>query len=410
MSRSQRMMRDVISSMAANRSRTALMVLALAVGAATLSAVVVLGQGTRERVLDAVAKHQLDMIMVRAGGDVQVFAPTADRGLDALREEDVRAVEAEVPGVVMASEVQNQRGIDVVFEDRSVTTRAFGVGPMWMEIRRWDIQEGEFISEADMAAMNRVAILGAGVASRLFPEGGAVGQTIRVQGDPYTVKGVFIEMGFDASGTDDWDDRIVVPFTTSSRRLFGRAYMEQIVLRVADAGRVAEAAERIREVLRAQHSIQPGAPDDFFVREPEIVEDTALETSNTLTALLIGLSLVALLAGGFVVMNVMLLSVSQRTHEIGLRRAVGATASDISRQFLTEASVVAVLAAVVGAVGGILIATLLSALGIAPARITVLPFIAAVAACSAIAIGFGTQPARRAARIDPAVTLRERRV
>jgi len=408
MSRSRRIVKDVVSSMAANRSRTALMVLALAVGAATLSAVVVLGQGTREQVLEAVDKHQLDMIMVRAGGEVQVFAPGADLGLDALRAEDARAIEAQIPGVSMASVVQNQRGIDVVYEDRSVTTRAFGVEPTWMEIRRWDIQEGAFIDEADVAGMSRVAILGVDVAEQLFPDGGAVGRTIRVAGDPYTVKGVFIEMGYDAAGIDNWDDRIVVPHTTASRRLLGRDYAEQIVLRVSDAGRVGEVAERVRAVLRAQHSIQPGAPDDFFVREPDAVEDAALETSRTLTALLIGLSLVALLAGGLVVMNVMLLSVSQRTHEIGLRRALGARAADIARQFLLEAGFVALAAALLGGLSGVLIAQLLGILGIAPSRVTPLPFLAAGVACVVIAVLFGTQPARRAARIDPALTLRER--
>jgi putative ABC transport system permease protein len=385
------------------------MVLALAVGAATLSAVIVLGQGTREQVMEAVSKHQLDMIMIRAGGEVQVFMPSADRGLDALREADVRAIETEISGVTMASGVQNKRGVDVIFGDRSVTTRVFGVEPLWMEIRRWGpIKEGEFISSGDMAAMDRVAVLGAGVARRLFPDADALGKTIRVQGDPFTVKGVFGEMGFDASGTDDWDDRIVIPYTTSSRRLFGRPYLEQIVLRVSDAGRVGEVAEQLRRLLRVRHGIQPGMPDDFFVREPEAVQEAALKTSDTTAALLIGLSVVALLAGGFVVMSVMLASVAQRAHEIGLRRAVGARAADISRQFLLEAGIVALAAAIVGTLAGVLIAEFLSAFDIAPSRVTALPFLVAALACVVIALVFGTHPARRAARIDPAVTLRER--
>jgi putative ABC transport system permease protein len=402
------MIRDVLSTMAGSRSRTVLMVLALSVGAATLSTVVVLAQGTRERVLAAVAKHQLDMVMVRAGGEVQVFAPTADRGLDALREEDARAIE-QVQGVTMVSSVQNQRGIDVVAGDRSVTTRAFGVEPLWMEIRRWAMEDGAFISDEDMAGMSRVAILGEQVANQLFPGGGAVGQTIRVQGDPFMVKGVFIHMGFDAAGVDNWDDRIVFPFTTSSRRLLGRPYLEQIVFRVSDVARVSEAAEQVRALLRVQHGVQPGSPDDFFVREPDQVQDAALESSNTMAMLLIGLSLVAMVAGGVVIANVMVLSVSARAHEIGVRRAVGASAADISRQFLLEAAMVALAAALVGGLGGVLLAKLLSVLGVATARVTALPFLATLVACGAVALVFGTQPARRAARIDPAATLRESR-
>jgi putative ABC transport system permease protein len=278
-----------------------------------------------------------------------------------------------------------------------------------MEIRRWAMEDGAFISDEDMAGMSRVAILGEQVANQLFPGGGAVGQTIRVQGDPFTVKGVFIHMGFDAAGVDNWDDRIVMPFTTSSRRLLGRPYLEQIVFRVSDVARVSEAAEQVRALLRVQHGVQPGSPDDFFVREPDQVQDAALESSNTMAMLLIGLSLVAMVAGGVVIANVMVLSVSARAHEIGVRRAVGASAADISRQFLLEAAMVALAAALVGGLGGVLLAKLLSVLGVATSRVTALPFLATVVACGAVALVFGTQPARRAARIDPAATLRESR-
>jgi ABC-type antimicrobial peptide transport system permease subunit len=200
-----------------------------------------------------------------------------------------------------------------------------------------------------------------------------------------------------------------MPFTTSSRRLLGRPYLEQIVFRVSDVARVSEAAEQVRALLRVQHGVQPGSPDDFFVREPDQVQDAALESSNTMAMLLIGLSLVAMVAGGVVIANVMVLSVSARAHEIGVRRAVGASAADISRQFLLEAAMVALAAALVGGLGGVLLAKLLSVLGVATSRVTALPFLATVVACGAVALVFGTQPARRAARIDPAATLRESR-
>lgn len=408
MTRSQRITRDVLATLMANRGRAVLMGLALVVGVATLSAVVAIGEGTRARVMEAVARHGMDMIMVRSGGAVQVFAPRADQGIAGLSFEDVRAIEAEVPGVVMASAVQNQRGIDVVFQDRSVTTRVFGVEADWLEIRRWGVAEGDFLSDADVASLARVAFLGHGVARQLFPGGGAVGQTIRVANEPYEVRGVAIEMGASAGG-DDWDDRIVIPATTSARRLFGRPYLEQIVFRVSDPGQVAVVAERTRELLRVRHGIAPGMEDDFFVREPEAVEDAALDPSRTLNALLVAVALLALLAAGLVVMNTMLTAVSQRAHEIGLRRALGARAGDISRQFLLETAVVAGMAAVLGALVGVLVAALLGALGVAAVRITWHPFVFSIVACVAVALAFGTQPARRAARIDPAVTLREGR-
>lgn len=405
MSRSRRMAGHVVQTLMANRARSLLMMLGVAVGVGVLSAVIVLGQGTRDRVMGLVSKHGLDMLMVRAGGEVQVFAPKSDRGLAVLFESDARAIENEIPNVQLVSAVQNQRGITVVHEDRSVTTRGFGVEPDWMEIRRWGVAEGEFITEQDMASSARVALLGARVARELFPEGGAVGRVVRVNNDPYTVKAVFIEMGTNAGG-DDWDDRIVVPLTTATRRLFGRPSLEQIVIRVNDAQRLPETAERVRSLLRVRHQIAQGNPDDFFVREPEDVQGAALETSSTLSTLLIAVSLVALLAGGLVIMNLMLSGVAQRAREIGLRRAVGARASDISREFLLEAVFVSLAGGIAGAAIGIAIARALSATGMASSRVTWVPFAIAIAACTAIGVGFGLYPARRAAQLDPATTLR----
>src|SRR5690606_27916664 len=149
---------DVGASLLANRQRALLMMLGLIVGVAVLSSVIVIGQGTRSEIMTLVERHGLDNIMVRAGGDVQVFAPQADRGLASLMESDAAAILAEVPYVRMVSGVQNARGISVVHEDRSVVTRAFGVGPDWLEIRRWNLADGEFISESDMAGMSRVVL------------------------------------------------------------------------------------------------------------------------------------------------------------------------------------------------------------------------------------------------------------
>jgi putative ABC transport system permease protein len=408
MSRTMRLARHVSTTLRANPMRTLLLMSGMMVGVAVLAAVIILGQGTRGRILDLVGKHGLDMIMVRAGGDAQVFAPTADRGLASLMEGDVRAIEREVPGVRILSGTQNLRGISVVAGDRQVTTRAFGVEPDWMAVRRWGMAEGEFLDATDMAATARVVMLGAGVARQLFPNGGAVGETIRVNGDPYVVKGVFIEMGTNAGG-DDWDDRIVVPMTTSARRLFNRPYLEQIVMLVDDARRVPEVAERVRDLLRVRHNIGPGQPDDFFVREPEDIEDAALDTSNTLTTLLVALAGVALLAGALVIMNLMVASVTARRHEIGLRRAVGARAADIERQFLLEAVGVSLGGGLVGLVLGVSVALLIGVLGLGDTRLTWLPFAAALVACVAIGLAAGVIPARRAAQVPAAVALRERR-
>jgi ABC-type antimicrobial peptide transport system permease subunit len=409
MSRSIRIARDAVSSLRANPQRTALMMIGVIVAVTALSAVIVTVQGTRERITALVNKHGLDMVMVRAGGDVQVFAPTADRGLTVLMESDARAIESSIPNVRIVSAVQNKRGITAVNGDRSIVTRGFGVEPDWIDIRRWAVAEGEFLTADDAASVARVTILGQKVARALFPDGGAVGSTIRVNNDPYTVKGVFIEMGVDAGG-DDWDHRLVVPLTTSSRRLFERPYLEQIVMLVDDPAKLKTTAEQVRDLLRVRHGMGPGKPDDFFVREPADVEGAAVDVSWTLWVALLATAFAALVASGIVVMNVMLLSVAQRKREIALRRAVGARAADVSQHFLLESVFVVLIGGLIGAILGVATAKALALAGVASAAITWLPFGAAVVLCATIGLAFGVAPARRAALVDPAASLRDRAV
>ncbi len=409
MSRTQRNARDVFASLMAHKQRALLMMLGIGAGVAVLAAVITMGLGTQARVMELVQVHNLDMVMVRAGGDEQIFAPTADRGLASLFEADARAIEAEIPNIQLVSVVQNKRDINLAFEDRATTTRAFGVDPTWTDIRYRDLAMGEPLSGEDMASMARVALIGWDVARRLFPEGDAVGRTIRVENEPYVIKGVFAEVGTaTAADVENFDDRLVVPFTTSSRRLFNRPYLEQIVMRVEDTGAIVDTAERVRALLRVRHNIGQGEPDDFFVREPEDVVGAAMETPATMFAMMAGISGIALLAGGLVIMNLMLITVSQRAGEIGLRRALGATESDISRQFLFESLFIALAGGLAGAVIGVGAAWGLAAAGIGNSQITWMPFAAAFVACTAIGLAFGVYPARKAARIDPATSLRGR--
>lgn len=407
MNRSKRVMRDAIVSLRVNLARSILMMLGPAAGVALLSATLITTQGARGEVMGLIAKHGLDMIMIRAGGEVQVFAPGADRGLSVLFAEDALAIEREIPGVRMVSPVQNQRGITVVARDRSVVTRAFGVDSDWMTIRRWDVAEGQFISDADVAGASRVVLLAAKVARELFPEGGALGETVRINNDPYIVKGLFIEMGTDAGG-DDWDNRVVVPYTTSTRRLFNRPSLEQIVLRVDNAARVEEIAERVRALMRVRHQIGQDKADDFFVREPEDVGNAATETSSTLWTLLFVIALIGLVGGGFATANLMMAGVSQRTQEIGIRRATGAREADINRQFVTESLLISLGGGAIGAALGVSAALALAAMGMARAQVTWAPFAAALLASVVIGVAVGTRAARSAARLDPAAAVRLR--
>jgi len=405
MNRTVRLFRQAIGTLLSNPQRSFLMMLGLIIGVAALTAVICIGEGTRARVMDMVAKQGWDLIMVRAGAARQVFAPTTDRTIASLVEADAQAIERTIGNIRYVSAVQNQRGWEVVFGNASVKTRIFGVGPDWHHIRRRAVEHGEFISEADVVNMSKVAVLGFRTARVLFGGDNPVGQTIRIGKEAFQVKGVFVEAGITPGG-DDWDDRIVIPLTTASRRLFGRLYLEQIVIQVRDARTLPRTVEQVQQLLRERHQIRSAAEDDFFVRGPEDVKEAALTTSSTLTTLLIALAAVALLAGGVVIMNLMLIWVSQRVHEIGLRRALGARQRDILGQFLIEALCVTLGGGALGAACGVLGAALLSWAGVATSRISWMPFAAAMLACGLVALVFGLYPARKASRMDPAVALK----
>jgi len=409
MNRNMRLLQQAGDSLMSNRLRSFLMMLGLIIGIASLTAVICIGQGTRAQVMDMVAKQGWDLIMIRAGSPKQVFAPTTDRTIASLMEADAQAIEAGLGNIRYISPTQNQRGWEVIYGDQSVKTRIFGVGPTWHLIRRRPVERGEFLDQSDVVNMTRVAILGFRTAKMLFGSADPVGQTIRIGSEAFQVKGVFVEAGI-APGGDDWDDRVVIPITTSSRRLFGRLYLEQIVVQVRDARRLHETAEKIRQLLRGRHQIRAGAEEDFFVREPEDLKEAALLTSSTLTALLIAISGISLLVGGVVIMNLMLISVSQRVHEIGLRLTVGARRRDILRQFLFEALFVALVGGLLGAAGGIGVSSLLAGAGVAVSKITWIPFVISIGACSLVAVAFGLYPARKASRLDPVIALRDKRM
>jgi putative ABC transport system permease protein len=385
------------------------MMLGLLIGVASLTAVICIGQGTRAEVMNMVAKQGWDLIMVRAGSAKQVFAPTTDRTIASLTEADAQAIEAGLGNIRYVSSVQNQRDWEVSYGRESVKPRVFGVGPTWHHIRHRPVERGEFLSQADLVNMSKVAILGCRTAKMLFGDADPVGQTIRIGNEAFQVKGVFVEAGV-APGGDDWDDRVVIPFTTSSRRLFGRLYLEQIVVQVRDPRKLPQTAEQIRKLLRERHQMRAGAEDDFFVREPEDVKQAALVTSSTLTTLLMVISSIAMLVGGIVIMNLMLISVSQRVHEIGLRRTVGARRKDILGQLLLESLCVALLGGLLGAAGGVGIASLLAWTGVAVSKVTWIPFAISFASCSLVAVLFGLYPARRAAQLDPVAALRDKRM
>jgi len=403
MARKTKIISEACVALASHKLRTFFMMIAIVIGIASLTAVICIGQGTKDEIMGRVGKHGNDMVMVRPGGTLQVFAPDKARALVSLKPEDTAPIEERLSNIRRIASVQNERNWDVSYKDKTVKQRIFGVEPEWANIRRSDgIHLGRALEEGDEQGAARVGVLGWITWKELFGDEDPVGATIRVGDNPFEVVGVFPELGA-AAGKDDWDFRVVVPKSTSTKRLFGRTHLEQIVIQVQDAEKLHETAEQVRAVLRENHGLAPDAEDDFFVREPKHIADAALSTSKTLNNLLYATSGIALLIGGIVIMNIMLLSVSERTREIGLRRALGARKRDILGQFLIEALAVTLAGGVVGVVCGVAASVLLAE----HVKITGVSLAVSIVSCSAVALLFGLYPARKAAAVDPVVAMRE---
>ncbi|MFP3904278.1 MAG: ABC transporter permease [Armatimonadota bacterium] len=397
-----RIAREGLRALGANKLRTFFMMAGIIIGVASLTVVICAGQGTREQVMVLVARHGLDTLMIRpeeSGG------LGGDRSLVSLSEEDAQAIETSVGNVKQVAPVQNQRGQKIEYLGTSLTTMVFGVTPAWADVRRFGAGSGEFITDEELSLSKRVCLLGQTVKNTLFGDADPLGQTIRVGNDLFTIKGVLIRKGASASGKDR-DDRIVIPLTTASKRLFGRTYLDQIVVQVRDVGNIHKAAEETRALLRDRHGIRAGVEDDFSIREPEELIKTASGISTTLIVLLMAISAISMLVGGVVIMNLMLMSVSERTKEIGLRRAVGARKLDITMQFVIETLLVVFIAELAGIVLGMGIATALSVAQMMPIKISWQPFILATLFCGVIALTFGFYPAKKAARTEPVRALR----
>jgi putative ABC transport system permease protein len=397
-------------ALSANKTRTFLMMLGVTIGIAALTIIVALGQGARADVVRRMSKlWGTNPIMVTDSAGGRGAGPHMGMGVgvgsQTLTDEDLQAIEKEVPNVRKASPGLLKSDAQVKFRQQTATTEVFGVTPEFREYRNWDVDSGDFISDEDVRGLARVVLLGQTVARELFGDADPIGETVRIENVAFKVKGVMAKKGANPEG-GDLDDRVTIPITTFARRLYNVTYLSNIVVQLQDVSRMPETAATITRLLRERHHIVPPKQDDFGVRTPEGMVKVFAGTTQTLTLFLGIVSAIALLVGGLVIMNIMLVSVSERTREIGIRRAVGARRRDILRQFLAEALAVTLAGGLLGILigaGGAL------ALGAAKGMPTVVSWQAvAVAVVFSVIIGvvFGVQPARRAARLHPVEALR----
>jgi putative ABC transport system permease protein len=394
------------TSLTRNKLRTFLMMLGVTIGIAALTALASVGEATKQETLRQFKRMvgTFDTLSVRPGSTATRGMPSLASVEPTIRFDDA-AVVAEVPGVLRVAQTQQTFDLEVVFQDQTITPGLFGVSTDWAAIRGEVVAAGENITDDDLQTLARVVVIGEDVRAAFFPAEDPLGKVIRIADVPFQVKGVFATRGAGPGGAS-LDNMVVIPVTTASKRLFNRDYLTGLLVQIRDPEQSDAVAAAIRTALRDKHKLAANAPDDFTVTSPRATIDQITQVGTTLGRVMNGVALIATLIGGAVIMSLMLIAVSERRREIGVRRAVGATRRDILGQFLVEAAMISALGGLLGILigaGGATVAALLQKLPPAYLWSTV-----GLAAAASVLVGLlaGIQPAWKAARVDPIEALR----
>ena len=396
--------RLALRALARNKMRSALTMLGIIIGVGAVIAVVSIGQGAQFMVQQGIQAMGTNVVFVAAGSGRPGGIRVGYSGVKTLTIDDMKAILREIPLIKEAAPSVSSRR-QVIYGNQNWSTSVTGTTPNFFEIRNWSIQAGSVFSDEEVDLAANVCVIGTTVARNLFLDENPVGKTMRIGNLPFRVDGVLESKGQNVIGQDQ-DDAIYAPYTTVQRKISGITWVQFINASAISPVASVAAVNPITSLLRERHRIRPGDDDDFFVRTQSEVANLMNQTQSVMTLLLGGIASVSLLVGGIGIMNIMLVSVTERTREIGVRMAVGATESDVQRQFLVEAVTLSMMGGAIGIFFGLVGSALISNFLSWPTLVSIKAIVTAAIFSAAVGIFFGYYPARKAARLDPIEALR----
>ncbi|MDP2723081.1 MAG: ABC transporter permease [Bacteroidales bacterium] len=388
-----------------NKFRAFLTMLGIIIGVASVIAMLAIGQGSKQCIQDEMSEMGTNMIFIMPGDDRPGGVRMSSSELQSMKLTDVEAIKSECSAVSSVSPVVNSNG-QAVFGNKNWPSNIYGVNNQYLEIRKYQLASGRNFTEREIKTYAKVCVIGRTIVENLFSEiENPVGQTIRFGSIPFKVIGVLTEKGENSMGQDQ-DDLILAPFTTIQKRILSITYIQSIFASAASEELNTLAIDQITETLRQTHKIKSTSEDDFNVRSQSEMVQTFTAISDIMTALLGAIAGISLLVGGIGIMNIMYVSVTERTREIGLRLAIGGRESDIMTQFLVESFLLSVVGGIIGILLGLVSSQAIASILSWPVVVTPASIIFAFLVCSVIGIFFGWYPARKAAGLNPIDALR----
>ena len=397
--------RIALKALSNNKFRGFLTMLGIIIGVGSVITMLAIGQGSKKSIQAEISEMGSNMIMISPGADRRGGVRMSADNMQTLKVKDFEDIRQKCRYVVLASPTVNASG-QCVYGANNTPTSAYGVNQDYLEIRNYKVQDGDVFSEQDIRTAAKVCLAGKTVVDELFPNGeNPVGKVIRFGSIPFRIVGVLESKGSNTMGMDQ-DDLLLVPYTTVMKRIQAVTYLQGITCSALSEDYTDKAIEEITEVLRTNHKLRDDADDDFNIRSQQELSSMMTSTSDLMSTLLAAVAAISLIVGGIGIMNIMYVSVTERTKEIGLRMSIGAKGRDILSQFLIEATLLSVAGGIIGVIVGVAAAYIVKALLNYPISIAPWSILLSFLVCTVIGVFFGWYPARKASNLDPIEALR----